>query len=156
MDHVQRLAHLSDEDFTALGALLVDAVEHGASVNFVTPPTPDAATQWWRDATRETGTHLFVSRDARGRIVGCVRLMQAHQPNGTHRAEVGKLLVHSGAQRQGRATALMAAVEALAAELGITLLILDTETGSYAERFYERHGWTAFGVLPNHLSLIHI
>ena len=147
---LQWLAAPNASDFDDLASLLVDAVENGASVNWVVPPSQAEAVGWWRAAAAETGTELLVHRDQAGRIVGCVRLMPARQPNGHHRAEVGKLLVHSEARGQGIATKLMAELEAHARSRGLTLLHLDTETGSYAQGFYQRRGWIEFGILPNH------
>jgi hypothetical protein len=42
----------------------------------------------------------------------------------------------------------MRAVEDEARRIGRTLLILDTETGSTAERLYAKLGWTRFGEVP--------
>ena len=44
----------------------------------------------------------------------------------------------------------MAAIEDLARADGRWLLILDTTTGSDADRLYRRLGWTPFGEVPNH------
>ena len=44
----------------------------------------------------------------------------------------------------------MQTLEAKAADIGRTLLLLDTETGSYAESFYRQRGWIEFGVVPGH------
>ena len=43
-----------------------------------------------------------------------------------------------------------AGVEALAVSQGLTLLQLDTHTGSAAEGLYTTSGWTRFGVVPGH------
>lgn len=149
MHTIEQLSQPTARDFAELGALLVDAVAGGASVNFVQTPSLAQATQWWRTALDNDADLLFVAR-AEGQIIGCVRLMPAPQPNGWHRAEVGKLLVRSDARRQGVATALMEALEVQAAAMGRTLLMLDTETGSDAEDFYRRCGWIEFGQLPAH------
>lgn len=137
-------------DFAQLGALLTDAVQQGASVNFIEPPNAATAQAWWKRAAFEDGTELLVWREPDDCIRGCVRLMRATQPNGLHRADVGKLLVHSGFQRRGIASALMNELESHAHVIGITLLILDTETDSYADGFYRRHGWVPFGTVPGH------
>jgi hypothetical protein len=44
----------------------------------------------------------------------------------------------------------VAAAEREAARLGRTLLVLDTETGSPADRLYRRLGWTAAGAIPGY------
>jgi hypothetical protein len=42
----------------------------------------------------------------------------------------------------------MAALEEYSKSIGRTTLILDTETGSGAEAFYEKIGWIKVGVIP--------
>jgi hypothetical protein len=43
----------------------------------------------------------------------------------------------------------MEAAERRALELGRTLLVLDTESGSAAERLYERRSWVRYGMVPD-------
>ena len=76
--------------------------------------------------------------------------MPENQP---HRAEVSKLLVAESARRQGIGTTLMRHAEELSRRAGKTLLVLDTATGSDAERLYLRLGWTRVGVIPNYSFL---
>ena len=66
-------------------------------------------------------------------------------PNGRHRGEVAKLLVHRRARGLGVAGQLLQALESEAARRGRTLLILDTESGSLAEGLYNRWGWQVVG-----------
>ena len=136
-----------------LATLLVDAVAGGASVNFLAGLADAEAAAWWagRAAEIQDGTTtVVVARRPDGRIVGCASLMRARQQNAPHRAEVGKVLVHSDARRQGLGRALMGAVEALAARDGRWLLILDTQAGSPAETLYRTLGWQELGVMPDH------
>jgi GNAT superfamily N-acetyltransferase len=136
-----------------LAALLVDAVEGGASVNFLAGlGDPDAAA-WWRErgaGVADGSVVAFVARDADGAIVGSTLLFPAPQPNGPHRAEIGKVLVLRSARRRGIARALMAAAEAHAASLGRWLLVLDTHEGTEAEAMYRALGWEEFGRLADH------
>lgn len=44
----------------------------------------------------------------------------------------------------------MKALEKEARRRELTLLTLDTATGSEAERLYEKLGWTRAGVIPNY------
>lgn len=133
-----------------LEALLVDAVVHGASVNFVAPMTAEKAMRWWNGALADhaAGGRVILAALDGERLVGSVQLMPAGQENQRHRADIGKLLVHSTARRQGIGAALMRAVEAEALTRGRTLLTLDTETGSDGERLYLKLGWTRFGIVP--------
>jgi ribosomal protein S18 acetylase RimI-like enzyme len=56
--------------------------------------------------------------------------------------------VHSRARRRGLGTSLLRAAENEAQRIGRTLLTLDTETGSAAERLYTRLGWTKYREIP--------
>lgn len=46
--------------------------------------------------------------------------------------------------------ALMEALEAVAREKALTVLVLDTSTGSGAETFYQRAGWQKAGEIPRY------
>ena len=65
-----------------------------------------------------------------------------------HRGEITKLLVAPSARRHGIGRALMETAQTRAAELGKTLLLLDTETGGLAEQLYLSLGWQEVGVVP--------
>lgn len=135
----------------ALIDLLVDSVESGASVNFLWPMTRAKAEGWWDGAlaSHARGERLiFVAEDAGGQVDGSVQLMPAVPENQAFRADLGKMLVHSRARRQGLGEALMRAAEAEALRIGRTLLTLDTEKDSAGERLYARMGWTKFGEVP--------
>jgi GNAT superfamily N-acetyltransferase len=139
-----------------LADLLVDAVDGGASVNFLAGLTVGEATDWWRARLPQIadGTiSAFVARDGGGWIVGCTLLMRSRNPNSPHRAEIAKVLVHRTARRHGLARRLMTAVEEAARAEGRWLLILDTQTGSDAEHLYRALGWTELGQMPNHSLL---
>lgn len=73
--------------------------------------------------------------------------MPENQP---HRADVAKMLVHRKARRQGLAQRLLAAVEEAARAAEKTVLVLDTATGSDAERLYQRAGWQRVGMVPDY------
>lgn len=132
--------------------LLVDAVESGASVNFVWPMTRAKSENWWTGAlaSHDRGERVIFAAERDGRIEGSVQLIFPGQENQAHRADIGKLLVHSSARRQGLGAALMQAAEAEAKRLGRTLLILDTEAGGSGDRLYQRLGWTRFGLVPGY------
>jgi GNAT superfamily N-acetyltransferase len=137
----------------ALAELLTDAVEGGASVNFLADVTTDEAASWWRDRVAQVADGsitALVARDREGRIVGSTLIIRSRNPNSPHRAEIGKVLVHRRARRRGIARALMAAAETIARADGRWLLILDTHTGSEAEAMYVALGWQRLGEIPNH------
>jgi GNAT superfamily N-acetyltransferase len=85
-----------------------------------------------------------------GKVLGTVMCVFAQQPNQPYRADVSKMLVHSSARRRGIGAALLAAVDEHALRCGKTLLVLDTEQGSDADRLYRRAGWIAVGTIPDY------
>ena len=135
-------------DVDGLAELLVDAVDSNASVGFPAGFSVEEARRFWQERLADPRTAVLVERDAEGRVVGTVQLVRSAMPNGRHRAEVAKLLVHRRARRRGLGERLMRRAEAEAAALGLTLLFLDTETDSDAERLYRRLGWEIGGVIP--------
>jgi ribosomal protein S18 acetylase RimI-like enzyme len=141
-----------DDAIDGLGALLVDAVDSGASVNFLAGATKPAASAWWaaRSERVADGTiTVFVARDGE-RIVGSTLLERSRNPNSPHRAEIGKVIVHRDARRQGIGRALMTAAEERARSEGRWMLVLDTVTGSAAAALYETLGWQTVGTIPDY------
>lgn len=137
----------------ALADVLADCVEGGASVSFMLPLARGTAERFWRtvaDGVAAGTRALLVAEDPDGRVVGTVQLVLAMPENQPHRADVAKMLVRRDARRRGVAGRLMAAVEDAARAEGRTLLVLDTVTGSDAERLYARAGWTRVGEIPGY------
>lgn len=137
-----------------LADLLVDTVHGGASIGFLAPLDRAAAVAWWEErvnAVAAGGLAVWVARDG-DRVVGTVGLVFPDKPNSRHRAELVKLMVHRDDRGQGLGRALLATAERAAADAGITLLHLDTETGSPAERLYDRAGWTRIGTIPDYAA----
>lgn len=137
---------------TALAALLADAVDNGASVGFMQGNgMPDYAAFWTSVAAEvEAGrTILFVARRG-AEILGTAQLQLVGKPNQPHRAEIAKVLVHSGARRRGLGAALMQAAEAAAREAKRDLLVLDTDEHGAARRLYGKLGWTELGTIPRY------
>ncbi|MEU1125207.1 GNAT family N-acetyltransferase [Streptomyces sp. NPDC005899] len=133
-----------------LAALLIETVEGGASVGFLAPLDRSTAASWWRErAAAVDAGHLqvWIARDGE-RVAGTIGLVKPALPNARHRAEVAKLMVCPSARGHGIGRALLAAAERSAADEGLSLLILDTETGSPAERLYRSAGWTECGSVP--------
>jgi GNAT superfamily N-acetyltransferase len=137
-----------------LGELLADAVADGASVGFRAGYSAEQGEQWWRELAgpvKEGQLLLWAALDG-SRVLGTVQLRLASYPNGRHRADLAKLLVHRDARGRGLGRRLLDLAEQGAAEHGVTLLLLDTQTDSPAERLYRTAGWTAFGTVPDHAA----
>lgn len=62
------------------------------------------------------------------------------------------LIVDRVARGRGLGRDLLAVAEEAAAQAGVTLLLLDTQTGSAAERLYRKAGWTEVGVVPDYAA----
>jgi ribosomal protein S18 acetylase RimI-like enzyme len=135
-----------------LSELLTDTVNGGASIGFLAPLDHGAAADWWRGraAAVEDGLLAVWAAYAAGRIVGTVSLAFPDKPNSRHRAELVKLMVHRDGRGQGIGRTLLATAEHAAAAAGVTLINLDTETGSPAESLYRSAGWTRAGIIPDY------
>ena len=138
-------------DLDELAGLLVDAVESGASVSFMSPLSIADAREWWHKTLEQANPRaiVLVARDDRG-IAGSVSLHPAWPPNQPHRADISKQLVHRRARRQGKGRALMAEIEERARAAGFTLLTLDTVRGDPGEQLYTNAGWQRVGVIPDY------
>jgi GNAT superfamily N-acetyltransferase len=137
----------------ALTEVLIDCVDGGASVSFMLPMTPEKATRFWEGVAEGVarGERVLLVADERdGRLLGTVQVVLALPENQPHRAEVAKMLVHRRARRRGVARRLLEAAEAAARDAGKSLLVLDTVTGSDAERLYARAGWQRVGEIPSY------
>lgn len=135
-----------------LSEVLSDCINGGASLGFMLPFEPKNAIGYWNeiaDAVEKGGIILAVA-EVEEKVVGTVQVGLASKPNQPHRGDLMKLLVHRSARGLGLSRRLMEAVEAEAARRGRSLLVLDTATGSDAEKIYPRLGWERVGVIPDY------
>jgi GNAT superfamily N-acetyltransferase len=135
-----------------LADILVDAVAHGASVNFMAGFSAGEGRTFWRGQLPGIagGEKRLLVGDDGARLLGTVLLSFAHQPNAPHRAELGKMLVLASARCRGLGRRLLGAAEAEARAAGRTVLMLDTESGSAGDQLYRACGWTEIGTVPDH------
>ncbi len=147
-----RRVHAPDDALVeALAEVLIDCVDGGASVSFMTPLTRDRALAFWRRVADDTAAGrraLLVAEDAAG-VCGTVQLVLDLPENQPHRADLAKMLVHRRARRHGLGVALLKGAEQMARDCGRTLLVLDAVTEGDAARMYARHGWIRVGDVPN-------
>jgi GNAT superfamily N-acetyltransferase len=149
---LRRLHQVAPAELQQLAELLLDAVEGGASVSFMWPLGAQQALAFWQRVADEVARGeraLLVAEDEHG-ICGTVQLVLAQPDNQPHRADLAKMLVHRRARRIGLGAALMRAAEQAGREAGKTLLVLDTVTGSDADRLYTRLGWQRVGEIPGY------
>jgi acetyltransferase len=131
--------------------LLRDGVNNGAAMGFLAPLSVEEASSYWHEVVRDLGQPyrvLLVALEGE-EVVGTAQLDLASRPNGLHRAEVMKVMVHTEHRRKGIGTALMKAVEEKARELKRTTLVLDTREGDVAEDLYLKAGFIRSGIIPN-------
>ncbi|KIC38201.1 acetyltransferase [Ruegeria sp. ANG-R] len=142
-----------DEALEDLADILHACVQTGASIGFILPFSRDDARAYWRDRVRpglHAGTLDLFAAYGEGRVQGTVQLIPAAMPNQPHRADVAKLLVHPDARRRGLGRALMATLEQRAAELGRTMLVLDTRSSDPSRILYQSLGFRVAGEIPDY------
>ena len=150
---IRCLHTIGDREIKGLSDLLIDVVEGGASIGFMLPMSRAKADAFWQGVSASVGRGervLLAAEDEAGMIVGTVQVVLNLPENQPHRGDITKMLVHPRVRRQGVGAALLAAVESSALDAGKTLLVLDTVTGSDAERLYARQGWQRCGEIPNY------
>ncbi len=145
-------APVAESSLEQLAAVLVDCVEGGASVSFMSPFSQGQGLAFFRKVASAVGSGdtVLLAAKLEGRIVGTVQLGLDTPPNQPHRADVKKLLVHRSARGHGVAAALMAQVEEEAKRCGRWLLVLDTVPGDNGHRLYLREGWMQIGIVPDY------
>ncbi len=141
-----------DATWADLAEVLHATVHDGAAVSFVWPFSLDDSRDFWATkvfpAVRTGGCRLFAAT-VDGRVVGTVQLQIDLPPNQPHRGEVSKLLVHPEFRHRGLARALMQALEDDAADLGKSLITLDTRSDSDAAPLYRAIGYHVTGEVPH-------
>ena len=145
-------APVGDSALDQLADVLVDCVEGGASVSFMSPFSRQQALIFFRKVAGSvvSGDTVLLAARLDGRIVGTVQLGLDMPPNQPHRADIKKLLVHRSFRGHGVGAALMAQVEEEARRRGRWLLVLDTVPDENGHRLYLREGWTQTGLVPNY------
>lgn len=142
----------------ALVTMLRECVAQGASIGWPQPPSADEAAAFWRGcaaavAAGERAWWVALEGGDPAAVVGSAQLGLAAMPNGRHRAEVMKVMVHPRARRRGIAEALMRHAEGEARSRQRSLLVLDTLEDSDAQRLYTRLGWQRCGRIPHYAEL---
>lgn len=136
------------ESINELSELLIQVVEDGASIGFLPPLDPSAATLYWHNVLA-SDVILFVAT-MNDIIVGSVQLHLSTKANGTHRADIAKLMTHPNYRRNGIARSLMQKAEERAKEEERSLLVLDTREGDPSNLLYSSMGYIQAGRIPNY------
>jgi acetyltransferase len=131
--------------------LLEACVADGASIGFLHPMPAGEAEAFWRGVAGGVAAGevlMWTISDDDGPL-GTIQLHPVGKPNGAHRAEIAKLMVHPRARGRGLAKHLMQTAEDAARSLGRRLLVLDTVEGGVADGLYRKLGWTEAGKIPD-------
>jgi GNAT superfamily N-acetyltransferase len=145
---IREVTELTERQAADLADILIRIVLSGASIGWLDTPDPAGARAYWQSVVAKPDNVLLIAEED-GHVVGTAYLELATRANGTHRAEVNKVLVHPDRQGEGIGRQLMDAVEASARARGRTLLHLDTDQFDGSNAFYMRCGWTPVGTIPN-------
>jgi ribosomal protein S18 acetylase RimI-like enzyme len=137
-----------EERLDELAELLIEVVQDGASVGFLPPLQRSEAIRYWQQAVGPDAI-LFVALSG-NRIVGTVQLHLCTKQNGSHRAEIAKLMTSPNYRRQGIGRALMNSAEKRARLEDRSLLVLDTREGDPSNRLYASLGYIEAGRIPKY------
>ncbi|PYF08937.1 GNAT family N-acetyltransferase [Ureibacillus chungkukjangi] len=135
-----------DNHIDELSELLVQVVEEGASVGFLPPLQASDARAYWENLL-SSEVLLFIAK-INNQIVGSIQLHLSTKQNGSHRAEIAKLMTHPEFRRNGIGRALMEKAEEFARKQGRTLIVLDTREGDPSNLLYTSMDYLEAGKIP--------
>jgi ribosomal protein S18 acetylase RimI-like enzyme len=136
----------------ALGKLLCDAVNGGASVGFIPPLDRETAWAHWIEVSRRIaagGVHLLVAEQG-NEMVGAVQVIEAPLPDARHRAEITQWMVRALYRQRGYGRRLLTQAQVLAQSRGRNTLTMYTLAGDRSERLLLACGWTLCGEVVDH------
>jgi len=145
---------IAEESLPRLIEIIINSVDNDGSIGWLPPMDAAAAEDYWqgRIAAIDDGTCVLFLAWVDDVIAGTAQLGLVDKPNGDHRAEVQKLLVHTDYRRQGIGRQLMMAVEDYAInQANRSLLYLDTREGDVSEFLYRDLGYGEVGKIPNYV-----
>lgn len=135
-----------DECKDELSDLLIKVVEEGASIGFLPPLKKQEADDFWKNCV--SPDIMFWVAKIDGAIAATIQLHLCKKPNGTHRAEVAKLMTHPAFRQKGIGRKLLLHAEQRAKEIGLSLLVLDTREGDPSNLLYQSFGFQEAGRIP--------
>jgi GNAT superfamily N-acetyltransferase len=143
---------LKARELAGLSSLLIDAVNGGASLGFLRPLQQSRAQSYWHAVSNSvaSGEKALLVAEDEGVVLGTVQVVLSQPENQPHRAEISKMIVHTLARQQGLGMRLLSTAEQVAQQADKSLLVLDTQTGSAAERLYTKAGFTPLPPLPDY------
>ncbi|CAM3546679.1 GNAT family N-acetyltransferase [Aeromicrobium ponti] len=150
LNNIEILEVKSIEGYEAdLSELLINVVEEGASIGFLPSLGRSVADEYWAGILKSDDVILFLAR-MDGKVVGSVQLHLCTKQNGSHRAEIAKLMIDASIRRKGLGRLLMQTTEEKAKRDGRTLLVLDTREGDPSNDLYQSLGFIKAGKIPGY------
>ena len=148
---IRRLERVDDEQIVALADVLIDAIDSDAGVSFLHPLEPVRAQAFWREVAEDVEAAGAPCSSQRTRTASSARCSSSSRsPRTSRTGPTCRRCSSTGAPAAaGLGAALLEAAEQTGRDCGKTLLVLDTNTGSDAERLYARMGWTRVGEIPD-------
>jgi ribosomal protein S18 acetylase RimI-like enzyme len=137
-----------EESIDELSEMLIQVVENGASIGFLPPLDSSDSMLYWHNVVAPD-VILFVAT-MNDILVGSVQLHLSTKPNGTHRAEIAKLMTHPNYRRNGIARSLMHKAEERAMQEDRSLIVLDTREGDPSNLLYTSLGYIQAGRIPSY------
>lgn len=137
-----------EEKLDGLSELLKLVVEEGASVGFLPPISQADAADYWQ--TVLTPEVVLLVANINNQIAGTVQLQLSGKQNGSHRAEIAKLMTLPNFRRNGIGRLLMKHAEEIAKQKNRTLIVLDTREGDPSNKLYTSLGYIQAGLIPNY------
>lgn len=137
-----------EEQMDTLSEILIRVVEDGASIGFLPPLSITNAERYWGNAVGPEVILLIATIN--DQIVGSVQLHLCTKENGSHRAEIAKLMTHPNYRRRGIARLLMIEAEERAKQERKSILVLDTREGDPSNLLYTSLGYVQAGRIPNY------
>ena len=148
MIEIREAAELTPAEYVQLAELIVTVVNDGASIGYLPPMAFADADAYWH--TVLSPNRVLLLAEEAGQIVGSAQLFLEPRPNGNHRAEVAKVMVHPTARRRGLGRSLMMRLEEIARRNERSLLVLDTRDGDPSNQLYQSLGFVEVGKIPNY------
>ncbi|PVH27148.1 GNAT family N-acetyltransferase [Sphingobacterium corticibacter] len=155
--HIEQVLEADESLIQSLANLILDSVKNGASIGFMDDMTEEDAIQFWTKVLDKVAPHkiiLLIARETSSQhVIGTVQLQIDLPKNQIHRADVAKMMVHSEYRRKGIAEQLLVEIEKIALAQNRHILVLDTVTGSTAQKLYQKCGWIEAGNIPDYAML---
>jgi ribosomal protein S18 acetylase RimI-like enzyme len=149
---VERVTELSNPDLQNLCDATEKAIEAGGGFGWLNPPARTALESYWRGVMLVPERSLFIGR-VDGVVAGSTQLVRPTRTNEAkaNAATLTMNFVAPWARGHGLARALALAVEEAATDEGFLVLNLDVrETQTVAITFFERRGFTRWGIHPRY------